>query len=178
MASMAACYTPPTIPWQYSINAGVFYNFLQHYSVKFEIYNLTNRRNLQNDYQRPRPPWAAWSRCCAGETATRDSQSVAADAHVERSSAFSAHITAPFTSPGSRFILESVRCAAFSAHIAAPFTSPGSRFIVESVRCAAKVCGACDRSLKLAATYRAAPVNRRGAGEVAKPQGGRAQLDD
>ncbi|HTC52048.1 MAG TPA: TonB-dependent receptor [Steroidobacteraceae bacterium] len=43
-------YRPPTIPWQYSINAGVFYNFLQHYTVKFEIYNLTNERNLQNDY--------------------------------------------------------------------------------------------------------------------------------
>jgi iron complex outermembrane receptor protein len=43
-------YRPPTIPWQYSINAGVFYTFLQHYTVKFEIYNLTNERNLQNDY--------------------------------------------------------------------------------------------------------------------------------
>ena len=43
-------YRPPTIPWQYSINAGVFYSFLSHYTVKFEIYNLTNERNLQNDY--------------------------------------------------------------------------------------------------------------------------------
>ena len=42
-------YTPPTIPWQYTLNAGVFYNFLEHYSAKFEIYNLTNNRNLQND---------------------------------------------------------------------------------------------------------------------------------
>ena len=43
-------YVSPTIPWQYSINAGVFYNFLNHYTVKLEIYNLTNERNLQNDY--------------------------------------------------------------------------------------------------------------------------------
>jgi outer membrane receptor protein involved in Fe transport len=43
-------YKPPTIPWQYSINAGVFYTFLQHYTLKFEIYNLSNERNLQNDY--------------------------------------------------------------------------------------------------------------------------------
>jgi len=43
-------YRPPTIPWQYTINAGVFYSFLDHYTVKFEIYNLTNERNLQNDY--------------------------------------------------------------------------------------------------------------------------------
>ncbi len=51
-ASIAATgyYRPPTIPWQYSINAGVFYTFLQHYTLKFEIYNLTNERNLQNDY--------------------------------------------------------------------------------------------------------------------------------
>ncbi len=51
-ASIAATgvYTPPTIAWQYSINAGVFYTLLDHYTVKFEIYNLTNERNLQNDY--------------------------------------------------------------------------------------------------------------------------------
>ncbi|MGC1456658.1 MAG: TonB-dependent receptor [Steroidobacteraceae bacterium] len=51
-ASIAATgyYRPPTIPWQYTINAGVFYSFLDHYTVKFEIYNLTNERNLQNDY--------------------------------------------------------------------------------------------------------------------------------
>ena len=40
-------YTPPTIPWQYTLNAGVFYSFLEHYSAKFEIYNLTNRTNWQ-----------------------------------------------------------------------------------------------------------------------------------
>jgi outer membrane receptor protein involved in Fe transport len=42
-------YTPPTIPWQYTLNAGVFYNFFEHYSAKFEIYNLTDNRNLLND---------------------------------------------------------------------------------------------------------------------------------
>jgi outer membrane receptor protein involved in Fe transport len=43
-------FHPPTIPWQYTLNAGVFYTFLEHYTVKFEIYNLANERNLQNDY--------------------------------------------------------------------------------------------------------------------------------
>ncbi len=43
-------FTPPTIPWQYTLNAGVFYNFAEHYNVKFEVYNLTDNRNLQNDY--------------------------------------------------------------------------------------------------------------------------------
>ena len=43
-------YTPPTIPWQYTFNGAVFYNFLQHYTVKFAIYNLANHRNLENDY--------------------------------------------------------------------------------------------------------------------------------
>jgi outer membrane receptor protein involved in Fe transport len=42
-------FRPPTIPWQYTINTGVFYNFLDHYTVKFEIYNVANERNLQND---------------------------------------------------------------------------------------------------------------------------------
>ncbi len=43
-------YKAPTIPWQYTINAGVFYSFLGYYTVKLEIYNLTNERNMQNDY--------------------------------------------------------------------------------------------------------------------------------
>jgi iron complex outermembrane receptor protein len=43
-------FKPPVIPWQYTLNAGVFYTFLQHYTVKFEIYNIANERNLQNDY--------------------------------------------------------------------------------------------------------------------------------
>ena len=43
-------YQAPTIPWQYTVNAAVFYNFLEHYNVKFAIYNLTSAKNLQNDY--------------------------------------------------------------------------------------------------------------------------------
>ncbi|MDB6082379.1 MAG: TonB-dependent receptor [Gammaproteobacteria bacterium] len=43
-------YKSPQIPWQYTLNTAVFYNFLQHYSVKFEVYNLTDRHNLVNDY--------------------------------------------------------------------------------------------------------------------------------
>jgi outer membrane receptor protein involved in Fe transport len=43
-------YTPPTIPWQYTLNAGVFYNFAEHYTVKFMVYNLTDQHNLINDY--------------------------------------------------------------------------------------------------------------------------------
>jgi iron complex outermembrane receptor protein len=42
-------YTPPTIPWQYTLNAGIFYTFAEHYTVKFEVYNLTDNRNLLND---------------------------------------------------------------------------------------------------------------------------------
>ena len=47
--STTGYYNPPTIPWQYTINAGVFYSFLDHYTVKVEIYNLTDRKNLIND---------------------------------------------------------------------------------------------------------------------------------
>ncbi len=43
-------YTPPTIPWQYTLNGAVFYSFRQHYTLKFAIYNLANHRNLENDY--------------------------------------------------------------------------------------------------------------------------------
>ena len=43
-------YHPPTIPWQYTLNAGVFYAFQEHYNVKFTVYNLTSRHNLINDY--------------------------------------------------------------------------------------------------------------------------------
>jgi outer membrane receptor protein involved in Fe transport len=43
-------YKSPTIPWQYTLNAAVFYGFLEHYNVKFAVYNLTDRHNLQNDY--------------------------------------------------------------------------------------------------------------------------------
>jgi outer membrane receptor protein involved in Fe transport len=43
-------YQSPTIPWQYTLNAAVFYSFLQNYTVKFAIYDVTDRHNLQNDY--------------------------------------------------------------------------------------------------------------------------------
>jgi catecholate siderophore receptor len=43
-------YQSPVIPWQYTLNASVFYNFQQHYTVKFSIYNLTDRHNLINDF--------------------------------------------------------------------------------------------------------------------------------
>ena len=42
-------YNPPTIPWQYTLNAGVFYNFLQHYTARLMVYNLANRVNWLND---------------------------------------------------------------------------------------------------------------------------------
>ena len=42
-------YRPPTIPWQWTLNAGVFYTFLDHYTVKLEIYNVANKVNWQND---------------------------------------------------------------------------------------------------------------------------------
>jgi outer membrane receptor protein involved in Fe transport len=41
-------YQSPTIPWQYTLNAAAFYSFRQ-YTVKFAIYNLTDRHNLIND---------------------------------------------------------------------------------------------------------------------------------
>jgi outer membrane receptor protein involved in Fe transport len=42
-------YKAPIIHWQYTANAAVFYSFLDHYSAKFSIYNVANRRNLTND---------------------------------------------------------------------------------------------------------------------------------
>jgi outer membrane receptor protein involved in Fe transport len=42
-------YKAPQIPWQYTLNAALFYGFEQ-YLVKFSVYNLTNQRNLTNDY--------------------------------------------------------------------------------------------------------------------------------
>jgi outer membrane receptor protein involved in Fe transport len=42
-------YNPPTIPWQYQLNAGVFYSFLQHYTARLMVYNVANRVNWQND---------------------------------------------------------------------------------------------------------------------------------
>jgi outer membrane receptor protein involved in Fe transport len=50
LAANGGYYQSPTIPWQYTLNAAVFYSFLQHYNVKFAIYNVTSRHNLVNDY--------------------------------------------------------------------------------------------------------------------------------
>jgi len=50
LASNGGYYQSPTIPWQYTLNAAVFYSFLEHYNVKFAIYNVTSRHNLVNDY--------------------------------------------------------------------------------------------------------------------------------
>ena len=41
-------YKSPEIPWQYTLNAAAFYSF-QKYTIKFSIYNLTDRHNLTND---------------------------------------------------------------------------------------------------------------------------------
>ena len=41
-------YKSPEIPWQYTLNGAVFYT-LQKYTIKFSIYNLTDRHNLTND---------------------------------------------------------------------------------------------------------------------------------
>ncbi len=50
VVSATGLYTPPTIPWQYTLNTGVFYTFAEHYNVKFMVYNLTSRHNLEPDY--------------------------------------------------------------------------------------------------------------------------------
>ena len=42
-------YNPPTIPWQYTVNAGAFYTFLEHYTARLMIYNVANRVNWVND---------------------------------------------------------------------------------------------------------------------------------
>jgi outer membrane receptor protein involved in Fe transport len=43
-------YTSPRIPWQYTVNTAAFYTWQEKYTVKFTIYNLTDRHNLTNDY--------------------------------------------------------------------------------------------------------------------------------
>jgi hypothetical protein len=42
-------YQSPVIPWQYTANAATFYTY-KNYDFKLAVYNLTNRRNLTNDY--------------------------------------------------------------------------------------------------------------------------------
>jgi outer membrane receptor protein involved in Fe transport len=41
-------FRSPTIPWQYTLNTAAFYNFRDRYSIRLEVYNLTDRRNLAN----------------------------------------------------------------------------------------------------------------------------------
>jgi outer membrane receptor for monomeric catechols len=41
-------FQSPVIPWQYTVNAGAFYSW-GNYTVKFMVYNLTDRRNLTNE---------------------------------------------------------------------------------------------------------------------------------
>jgi outer membrane receptor protein involved in Fe transport len=47
-AANGGYYKSPEIPWQYTVNAAVFYGF-QNYLIKFSIYNLTDQHNLIND---------------------------------------------------------------------------------------------------------------------------------
>lgn len=41
-------YKAPVIPWQYTVNGGIFYG-VSNYRIKFTVYNMTNQRNLTND---------------------------------------------------------------------------------------------------------------------------------
>ena len=42
-------YQSPTIPTQYTLNAAAFYTY-DKYTVKLSVYNLTDRKNVVNDY--------------------------------------------------------------------------------------------------------------------------------
>jgi outer membrane receptor protein involved in Fe transport len=39
-------YVSPRIPWQYTLNASVFYEF-SNYKITLSVYNLTDQRNWQ-----------------------------------------------------------------------------------------------------------------------------------
>jgi len=41
-------FKPPQIPWQFTLNSAVFYNY-EHYTFKLSVYNLTSQHNLVND---------------------------------------------------------------------------------------------------------------------------------
>lgn len=41
-------YTPPRIPWQFTLNTGVFYTH-EHFTYKVMVYNVTSQHNLVND---------------------------------------------------------------------------------------------------------------------------------
>jgi iron complex outermembrane recepter protein len=40
-------YQSPVIPWQYTWNAAIFYEFLDRYTITFSVYNLTDQHNWQ-----------------------------------------------------------------------------------------------------------------------------------
>jgi len=42
-------FKSPQIPWQYTANASMYYDFSKKYQVRLSIYNLTNQRNIYND---------------------------------------------------------------------------------------------------------------------------------
>jgi hypothetical protein len=46
--SASGYYQSPVIHWQYTLNSAVFYRY-ENYTVKFAIYNMTNRLNWTND---------------------------------------------------------------------------------------------------------------------------------
>jgi outer membrane receptor protein involved in Fe transport len=47
-AANGSYYKAPIIHWQYTLNGAVFYTY-QKYTVKFSVYNVTDRHNLTND---------------------------------------------------------------------------------------------------------------------------------
>jgi len=40
-------YRSPVIPWQYTWNAAIFYQFANKYTITFSVYNLTDQHNWQ-----------------------------------------------------------------------------------------------------------------------------------
>jgi hypothetical protein len=42
-------YQSPVIPWQYTLNAAIYYDF-SRYQIRLSGYNITNQHNLTNDY--------------------------------------------------------------------------------------------------------------------------------
>ena len=42
-------FKSPSIPWQYTLNAALFYSY-DRYTAKLTVYNVTGTRNLTNDY--------------------------------------------------------------------------------------------------------------------------------
>ena len=40
-------YTSPVIPWQFTWNAAIFYQFAEKYTITLSVFNLTNQKNWQ-----------------------------------------------------------------------------------------------------------------------------------